>query len=58
MLTELGASYYNKFWAGREPKQAGDSWSCQMHELMFLFGDHMYLGGKVPFETEIILHIN
>lgn len=39
-----------------EPKEDADGWSkWQMHTLMYFFGKYTYNGGKLPFNTNIII---
>lgn len=39
-----------------EPKEDADGWSShQLWQLMVQFGQYMHNGGKLPFETEILI---
>jgi hypothetical protein len=56
-LTEKGANIYNN-WYGRyaqygivqEPVQEGHLLRAQLWHLFQVFGEHIHLGGEVPFE--------
>lgn len=52
---DLAKSYGGKLgFPFRLPKADKDGWTrFQMHDLMANFGQHMYCGCQVPFETEI-----
>lgn len=52
---DLAKSYGGKLgFPFRLPKADKDGWTrFQMHDLMANFGQHMYCGCEVPFETEI-----
>jgi len=52
---DLAKSYGGKLgFKFRLPKADADGWTqFQMHDLMANFGQHMYCGCKIPFETEI-----
>ena len=63
-LTPLGRQIWRSYWKPHDPegnmekKIDPDGWlKIQLWEVMATFGPHMYNGGDVPFETEIILEV-
>lgn len=61
-LTPKGYAIHRDYWLPftkdkyMPPSRDADGYSkFQLWDLMYVFGSHMHLGCKVPFETEIVL---
>lgn len=59
-LTELGIRHYREHWRRygieAEPKTDADGWyRDQLWSVMSIFGDALFCGGRIPFETEIVV---
>lgn len=55
-LTKSGAKHYRDHWRKYHiirSANEGDVLKMQMHEMIKTFGDDIYLGCNVPFETTI-----
>lgn len=53
LMAHLRPRYQRPFVLKKEDENGYSKW--QLHDLMHAFGPLIYLGGDVPFETEIIL---
>lgn len=55
-LTALGRRIYQDVWKSNPPQVDSEGYSqFQMWDLMRTYGDHLYLGGDLLFETEMIV---